>query len=162
VENETHVETGKKTPRFSWSTDVAPVSVHDQKQFPNYPVPDNYDKKAAFKWMNLYGIKTPPGYSSLFVTPMHQSDLPFYCLPAIVDTDNYHLPVNFPFFLKKGFTGFIEEGTPMVQVIPFKRDDWESEIKEFDNLETQNNWVHFRRKIYYSYKKQYRSRKSFK
>ena len=34
-----------------------------------------------------------------------------------------------PFFLKKGFEGIVPAGTPYVQIIPFKREDWEMEIK---------------------------------
>jgi hypothetical protein len=33
-----------------------------------------------------------------------------------------------PFFLIIGFSGVIPAGTPYVQMIPFKREDWASEI----------------------------------
>jgi hypothetical protein len=33
-----------------------------------------------------------------------------------------------PFFLIKGFTGVIPAGTPYAQLIPFKRENWESTV----------------------------------
>ncbi len=32
-----------------------------------------------------------------------------------------------PFFINQSFFGTIPKGTPIVQMIPFKRDNWESE-----------------------------------
>jgi hypothetical protein len=31
---------------------------------------------------------------------------------------------NLPFFLKEGFEGIIPKGTPIAQIIPFKRESW--------------------------------------
>jgi hypothetical protein len=61
---------------------------------------------------------------------MNQIDLPFYSLGAVVDTDSHPVPVNFPFFVKKNFTGLLPAGTPIIQAIPFKREDWEMSIDE--------------------------------
>jgi hypothetical protein len=80
------------------------------------------------KWLNYWYIKTPPGYSTLFVHPLNRTDLPFQTIAGVVDTDKHPTPVNFPFFLKKGFFGTIPAGTPIVQAIPFKRDDWNAKI----------------------------------
>jgi hypothetical protein len=33
-----------------------------------------------------------------------------------------------PFFLREGFTGVIPAGTPFVQILPFKRENWTSEV----------------------------------
>jgi hypothetical protein len=33
-----------------------------------------------------------------------------------------------PFFVVKGFTGIIPAGTPYAQMLPFKRENWESEV----------------------------------
>lgn len=73
-------------------------------------------------------IKTPPGYSILITQPFNRPDLPFYGLSAIIDTDKYPLfPGNYSIFLKEDFSGIIEMGTPLFQIIPFKRDKWISE-----------------------------------
>ena len=33
-----------------------------------------------------------------------------------------------PFFIREGFEGVIKAGTPFVQIIPFKREDWEMDL----------------------------------
>jgi len=81
------------------------------------------------KWINPWGIKTPKGYSCLFVPPVHGINKFFTIAEGVVDTDNYSAPVNFPFVLNDtNFEGLIPAGTPMVQVIPFKRDSWNMKI----------------------------------
>ena len=45
-------------------------------------------------------------------------------IPAIVDTDKEVLNFHFPMWLKKNFTGIITKGTPLAQIIPFKRESW--------------------------------------
>ena len=54
--------------------------------------------------------------------------MPFYVLPAIVDTDKHPINVNFPFFIRKDFEGTLPMGTPIMQIIPFKRDIWTHEV----------------------------------
>jgi hypothetical protein len=39
--------------------------------------------------------------------------------------------IHFPFFIKENFEGLIKEGTPIVQFLPFKRDNWKLEKKPF-------------------------------
>jgi hypothetical protein len=54
--------------------------------------------------------------------------LPFLTTSGIIDNDKVHFPGSMPFFVREGFTGVIPAGTPFVQMLPFKREDWESEI----------------------------------
>jgi hypothetical protein len=83
-----------------------------------------------FAWKNQWLPKLPDKYSILLTHPLNRYDLPFQTLSGIIDSDKfYHTPNgNFPFFLKKEFSGFIPAGTPMYQLIPFKRENWESSI----------------------------------
>ena len=79
----------------------------------------------AGKFHNKWLIKTPPGYSCLFVKPMNRLEPRFEIIAGIVDTDNYINTINFPFILHKRDEQFIlKKGEPMVQVIPFKRESW--------------------------------------
>ena len=79
----------------------------------------------AGKFMNKWLIKTPPGYSCLFIKPMNRIEERFDIIPGIVDTDKYINTINFPFILRKRDKQFlIKKGEPMIQVIPFKRDSW--------------------------------------
>lgn len=118
---------------FEWS-DFGLISFHPISQAPEHP-----DKKifAYPKWNNLWAISTPKGYSTLFVQPFHRESV-FTILPGIVDTDQYTAPVNFPFVINDPtFKGLIPKGTPIAQVIPFKRDSWTMGLGNKKNLEAQ-------------------------
>tara|TARA_R110000751_G_scaffold307758_1_gene430994 strand:- start:970 stop:1656 length:687 start_codon:yes stop_codon:yes gene_type:complete len=79
----------------------------------------------AGKFGNKWLIKTPPGYSCLFIHPMNRVENRFKLIEGIVDTDTYVNTINFPFILNKRDEQFlIKKGDPMVQVIPFKRETW--------------------------------------
>jgi len=102
-------------------------SDHMSSQTEEIVLPEEYDPQ-PHKWINYWHIKTPKGYSTLFVHPLTRDDLPFRSFSGVVDTDKHPLVINFPFFLRKDFNGMIPAGTPMIQAIPFKRDSWDSEI----------------------------------
>ena len=56
-----------------------------------------------------------------------------HAVSAIIDTDTLLSDGLFSFFVDKGFKGTIKKGTPLVQVFPFKRDDWVADFnKDFD------------------------------
>lgn len=102
------------------------ITMHPITQLGDMPISDEF-VRYAFKWGNRYIIKTPPGYSCIFTHPFNLINVPFYSLAAVVDTDTYIQPVLFPFLMKK-FNGIIPAGTPIMQIIPFKRDNWSSKI----------------------------------
>jgi hypothetical protein len=107
-------------------------SYHSTGQAPTMPIAKEYVDDLIFKWVSSYIVKTPKNYSILFTHPLNHPSLPFYTLSAIVDTDKYFMPVNFPFLMKNNYNGVIPKGTPIVQIIPFKRDKWD--FKEFSNV----------------------------
>ena len=81
----------------------------------------------AGKFNNKWLIKTPPGYSCLFIKPMNRLEPRFEIIAGVVDTDVYLNVINFPFILHKRDKQFmIKKGEPMIQVIPFKRESWKS------------------------------------
>ena len=142
-----------------WSTDLLnAIESHGKVQFSEMNAPDGYIQDVAFKFIQPWIIKTPPGYSTMFIHPTYQQDLPFYTLPAIVDTDKHPIMINFPFFLKEGFSGVIPYGTPIVQVIPFKRDDWKSKFSVSDKSQEQL-FQSAKRKLANRYKTFYRTKK---
>lgn len=96
--------------------------------------------KPPLKFMNYWLIKVPPGYNLLFMPPMNRADSRFTCFSGIVRGEYFEY-INFPFFFhKKDFVGVIDAGTPLVQVIPYKRDSFLDEaITDFmteDDKET--------------------------
>ena len=90
------------------------------------PVPNGYSEK-HFVWNNPNLIRTPKEYSILITQPLNQYDLPFFTLSGIVDSDIDILSSGrIPFFVKEGFQGVVPKGTPIFQIIPIKRDSWQS------------------------------------
>lgn len=144
---------------FEWSS-LNLIQFHNNFQAPNHP---NRNSNAYPKWMNPWSIKTPKGYSTLFVQPMHRESV-FTILPGIVDTDTYAPPVNFPMVMNDPlFVGLIPRGTPIAQVIPFKRESWEMELggtKELQEIQNTNNKLVT--KFFDRYKQMFWSRKEYK
>lgn len=79
-------------------------------------------KQDPIKFLNNWLVKTKPGWSCLFLPPVNNLNLPFTTLAGIVDTDTYFNYVNFPAVWNvPNFDDVLPVGTPIVQVIPFKR-----------------------------------------
>jgi len=114
---------------FQQVSKMEQVTTHHKSQIQTLTVPQEYDD-VPYKWINFFVTKTPKGYSTMFVHPLNRIDLPFYSLTGIVDTDKFEVPVNFPFFMKKDFVGVIPAGTPIIQAIPIKRENWKSEVED--------------------------------
>jgi len=113
------------------------------------------------KWMNPWAIKTPKGYSCLFVPPMHNPNEWFTILEGIVDTDTYSASVNFPFVLKNPTAEFmIPAGTPIAQVIPFKRNEWVSKVSK-DRSEHTKIVMYLQSQFFDRYKRMFWERKSY-
>ncbi len=146
---------------FNWRAKGDFLTMHDRSQAPLTP-PAMGGEKEIVKWMNAFFIKTPPGYSCLFTHPLNRNELPFRTFSGVVDTDSYHLPVHFPFQLVSTEKNFIiEKGTPICQIIPFKREDWKSSIEKPNYKEQEYMGFELVSKISRSYKNQYWKKKKF-
>jgi hypothetical protein len=119
-----------------WNTETPVLDSWPFEQIDNFKVFDGYSKY-AFKNIHGWTIKTPPGWSCLFIHPVAYPDLPFKSISGIVDTDMHDGEINVPFTIKNNFTGIIPSKTPMFQVIPFKRENWES---EFEMKKSNQHW----------------------
>jgi hypothetical protein len=86
----------------------------------------HYENHLVFS--EFWSIKTPRGWSLLMTQPLNRHDLPFTIASGIIDSDKFWAPGNVPFFVKKGFSGVIPEGTPFAQLIPIKRESWKMVI----------------------------------
>jgi hypothetical protein len=137
------------------------VSSHFIRQTQSYPLSDEWNPQ-PFKWLNPWRIKTPKGYSCLFIHPLNSGDQPFHSFSGIVDTDKHPVTVNFPFVIKKDFNGIIPAGTPMIQVIPFKRDSWKSKVIENEAYVEDENFYKFFNPPYGVYKKNWWTKKEFR
>lgn len=103
-----------------WHTDLKHSAIQDHKieQIKGHPsLP-----RVPLKFLNYWHMKTPPGWSTLFVPPLNRENEYFEPMSGVVETDKYLEFVNFPSFLKKtGTTFIIPRGYPVAQAIPFKR-----------------------------------------
>jgi hypothetical protein len=111
-------------PSLFWQTQVPLI---DTRPIVDFAIPKEC-YPIHFGWKMFWYYETPPGYSLLITHPFNRYDLPFYSPSGIVDSDIWGLPVFFSFFLKRGFEGIIEKGTPLFQMIPIKREDWSLEL----------------------------------
>lgn len=99
----------------------------DREPLHQFVVPQGYHAR-HFAWWADWAVELPEGYSALYMHPLNRFELPFITTNGIVDNDKDHLPGTMPFFFLKGITGILPKGTPYAQIIPFKREHWESEI----------------------------------
>ncbi len=103
------------------------VESHDSSQYPGAP----FSQFKVIKFYNPWIIETSPNTSCMFVPPLNRPELPYVPLSGIVDTDQYFNTVNLPCVfpgLAVGHQIELKMGTPMIQVIPFKRQEWKSSI----------------------------------
>lgn len=115
--------------KLKWRNSIdglEPVTERPKYAAETMPVPHGHSSQ-QFTWLNVFQIKTPPGYSSIISHPFNRFDLPFTTLTGIVDTDGGMQSGQVPFFMKEGFEGVIPAGTPMFQILPYKRENWKSD-----------------------------------
>jgi hypothetical protein len=144
----------------AWPVDRKIIDSHSAGQVSQYSIDTSVWNPAVLKMINEWTIVTPPGYSTLFTAPLWSEEKRFMAFSGVVDTDKYPQPVNFPFLVRNGFVGTIENGTPFMQLIPFKRDEWESEV----GVNTEKNrltWLRATRNTIHRYKHNFRSIKKW-
>ena len=144
---------------FEWAA-FNLIDFHPIVQAPEHPLKNEH---AYPKWMNYWAIRTPKGYSTMFVQPMHRESV-FTILPGIVDTDEYYAAVNFPMVINDPkFEGLIPKGTPIAQVIPFKRDEWTMQFGGYKEIKEQaDNATQLNTRFFDRYKTMFRKNKEYK
>lgn len=109
-----------------WELDMQMVSPHNAFQAAGHP----REPRPTFKFHNPWTVRTAPGWSCLFTQPLNRTSDLIEVFSGVVDTDRYPSPVNFP-FVPIGDDGvhILPKGTPLVQVIPFARDQLEASVR---------------------------------
>lgn len=146
---------------FEWAHDTQDtISFHSAYQLINYRELDL--PHGAPKLRNPWGIKTPKGYSCLFMPPTHRPASGIRILEGIVDTDLYTNSVQFPFLIDKDFLGTIPAGTPIAQVIPFKRTSFRMEIGTSKEQKENDSVLRLLRSTWINgYRKKFRADKDY-
>lgn len=131
-------------------------------QFPQQYQGSPLDEYQVFKISTPWIIKTPPGTSVLIIPPVLGTDSPFEVIPAVIDTDEYHVSFGFTCKIKYQDQPItILPGTPIAQIIPFTRESWKHSLTEtsaIDHAKTANKLKTY---IYSGYKKLFWKKKDF-
>lgn len=94
----------------------------------------------AFKFRNPWNIKTPPGYSCFYLDPFLFQNKYFACWQGIIDTDTFNVGLDnaqIIFYPKVDHSFIIKKGTPLCQIIPFKREEWHASYE----IKSHEHWV---------------------
>lgn len=111
---------------MSWTSPEPPLSSRSSEIANQLPVLPGF---SAFTqaWELKYGFIVPKGYSVLVTQPFNRFDLPTFVTSGIIDADEPISGGGAPFAVANNFEGIIPQGTPIAQLIPFKRESWKSE-----------------------------------
>ena len=117
-----YIDKSDNSMKYYWAHSPAPLG---DRATTNITISEKY-YPLEFHWKNPWIPRTPKGWSVLITHPNNRLDLPFTTLSGIIDSDNfYHVEFGqYPFYVDANFEGLIPVGTPMFQIMPFKRDDW--------------------------------------
>lgn len=115
--------------RMNFSNPDYRNSTHSEEQFPE--MINRFEFRTAIKLISPWSIKTKPGYSLMWL-PLFYHNLNYQALPAILDSDTIpnEMPINLMFLEKKDT--LIKLGDPLVQVIPFKRENINAVSREYN------------------------------
>lgn len=107
-------------------------------QHPPYQCQDMLTQKShhhgSIKLPGTWHIKTSPGWSIMIVPLWYWKDQPWEVMPGIIHSDNHHCEVNLNMILKSTESQFtVQAGTPLAQIIPFKRDSVSGVSRAMDN-----------------------------
>jgi hypothetical protein len=127
------VESSENGPSIFWRTESGVFTMHGTDTKKITPPIGYYDQ--VFKYQNTWIPETPKGYSCIITSPYGHNDLPIKAITGIIDSDKTILELILPVWIKENFNGIIEKGTPIAQVIPFKRDNWTSTFSHYDGEE---------------------------
>lgn len=111
-------------PFITWRVQKNIFDLHNGQEV---EIPDGY-QKTQFKFLNQWVPKLPKGYSALIIACPGYPNTPFKAMQAIIDYDKTTHPLYPPVYIKENFEGIVEKGTPMFQIIPFKRNNWASKF----------------------------------
>lgn len=137
--------------------DVHIVDFHDSYQVGgDHKIIKNQGR--ILKFINHWVIRTAPGWSTLFISPLNHFNAPFTAIAGMVDTDVYWKHVHFPVIWNVPDADMtITAGTPIVTAIPIKRDSFpkkpkvglptKKEIDEHNKIDTIQKF----RSHYYTY-----------
>ena len=122
------------------------IKVHDESQHKGCPM--STGTKGLLKIATPWMIDTPEGYSTIFTKPFYDHPKGFDVCPGILDTDmdlltNKQISIFIRIDVKNEVIR-INAGQPLLQLIPFKRENFSYEIceptEEFKTMVKRSYW----------------------
>jgi hypothetical protein len=98
--------------------------------------------KDAFKFRAPWNVVTPEGYSVFYLDPFLFQNKYFAVWQGIIDTDKFHRNMDnsqIIFYPRVNHSFVIPKGTPILQIIPFKREEWVASYQFKDVYEYEKN-----------------------
>jgi len=157
--------------RLTWSIPQTLASfkgdmfaTHAREQYSEMPIDYSRYHKDLLRIFPLWVVGTQSGYSTMFMQPAYADKTPLLAMQAIVDTDTFISDGYFSFLVEKDFKGVIKQGSPLIQLIPFKRNDWKMEIASVEESEKKlkGQRLKVRSSFMNAYKNKFRHKKDYK
>src|SRR5438105_2603286 len=106
------------------------LSLHKPAEYRGAP----FTNDRVIKFHNPWIIVTPPDYVCLITAPINRFEMPVVAMTGIVETGIYYKEVQQPMVcsMQPGDVFDLPYGAPMIQVIPFRRDEWRSRTANID------------------------------
>lgn len=144
----TDVKLMKTSQGVAWIGDVN-GKFHGLHQIGMYPFqPDDY--KGVVHFFNPWEIITPEGYSVMITAPYYDAHPNIKPLPGVIDTDVYHeAHINMIFNAPYDTPIEIKKGTPIAQVVPFKREHYTHTVSNDPHTPMKDE--QYRKKLYTKY-----------
>ena len=119
-------------------------------------------KKYAGKIPLPWSVQAEAGYSAYVMPALMHADYfdKIFVYPGIVDFDNFHT-VNFVFSPIKECEFTIYAGTPLLQILPYKREDITAECDRATQKEIDKHVFNFPSRMKHYYRKFLHSKKSY-
>jgi hypothetical protein len=109
---------------------------HPHVQLGAYPDANLSLQKHGVEKVELpYKIRSSKNTSVMMIQPPYRPDLKTEVMPGVIDTDKFYSPLNVLFTIKNTDTTRdikISAGTPLAQIIPFVRSEWQVEYNPLD------------------------------
>lgn len=148
---------------FLWSIPRPDNTIFGTHPHRQCPISFSGKRHNYIKIYSNWSIKTPPGYSCLLSQPFYNNEDRITFLPAIVDTDTYNDSVGFIGYINPKYEHIkLEAGTPIMNVFPFKREEWKMHVLNELHDPNCSKFTRLRSQFFTDvYRKFFRSKKRF-
>lgn len=159
---------------FSWhmafNEGRPPFVEHSMAQSQGVPIIDDGVIKNFVKFESPWKVVTPPGYSILMVPCLNHFEKRFFIASGVVESDDYLGGLGVPCVwldtdLEEGEVRVLPKGTPLAQIIPFRREDYKMEVVKMDKKKEYKKWLWQNKLAAYvtsSYKKLFWKKKTYR